>query len=143
MLKLLSSGFVRLLDVIDLIVPVPASNQRSIERGADIVGSLAKHLGCRISIPTIQMLVRNYDLGRAKDLNRSEIESQYSFRLCSTLGVSDRHILLIDDVATRGYTARACAKLLKNNGCSNVYLLTLAQSESSLQSERHHQATRD
>ena len=65
-----------------------------------------------------------------------------SFRLCSTLGVSDRHILLIDDVVTRGYTARACAKLLKNNGCSNVNLLTLAQSESSLQSERHHEATR-
>ena len=76
-------------------------------------------------------------------MNRSEIESQFSIRLCSTLGVSDRHILLIDNDATRGYTACACAKQLKNNGCSNVYLLTFAQSESSLQSERYHEATRD
>lgn len=125
------------LNEVDFIVPVPASRQRSVHRGADIVGTVAGHFGCRLSIPIKKPLERLFDLGRAKDLTQSQVESQYSFRSDSALHINERRILLLDDVVTRGFTARACAKLSKSNGCTKVYLLTLAQSESSLQSQRH------
>ena len=39
-------------------------------------------------------------------------------------------LLLVDDVLTTGATANACAKELKANGSSKVYVITLVRAES-------------
>jgi len=41
--------------------------------------------------------------------------------------VSNKRILLIDDVFTTGATVNECAKVLKNNGARYVSILTLAR----------------
>ena len=38
----------------------------------------------------------------------------------------DKKILLVDDVLTTGATTNACAQVLKNEGCSEIYVLTFA-----------------
>ena len=60
-----------------------------------------------------------------------------NFRKKKGSSIKDRVILLLDDVVTRGYTARVCAELLKENGCSRIFLLAIAQSESTRVSQEY------
>ena len=43
------------------------------------------------------------------------------------IDIKDRHIVLIDDVATTGATLEACAKVLRSAGASDVRALTAAR----------------
>lgn len=123
---------------IDFVAPVPASEVRSAERGADIVGTLAAQLGDRLSIPVrSDLLKRSSKSDHARHMGRSDLSSEYSLGARKDEVVRGRNVLLLDDIVTRGYTAGSCAKLLKDAGSGRVYLLTVAQAESSLKSERH------
>ena len=129
---------------IDYIVPVAADAQRTAERGADIVGQMAGHLGQRLAIPCrVNLLKREDNSAHSKNVgSRHSLAAQYSLDPRKGQYVEERVILLVDDVTTRGYTASVCAEKLKGVGASKVYVLTLAQAESSLQSERHSEARR-
>lgn len=123
---------------IDFIIPVPDSSRRTAERGINIVGQMAEHLGDRLAIPTrIDLLKRNDTAAHAKELRRDELVSQYSFDSNKKQHIRARTVLLLDDVVTRGHTASVCAEKLKAAGCRRVYLLTLAQAESTHQSKKH------
>lgn len=123
---------------VDFIVPVPGAEARSAARGADIVGVLADQLGGRLSIPVRgDWLKRASGSDHSRRMGRRQVESQYRLVARKAPDVSGRNVLLLDDIVTRGYTARACAKPLKEAGSGHVYLLTVAQAESTLQSERH------
>ena len=39
----------------------------------------------------------------------------------------DGNILIFDDIYDNGYTLNAAAKLLRNNGCKNIYVFTLTR----------------
>ena len=126
------------LEEVDFIVPVPGSGMRSAARGADIVGTLAAQLGARLSIPVRRdWLKRAEGSDRSRRLNRRQVQSMYSLGARKARDAIGRNVLLLDDIVTRGHTARACATRLKDAGSARVYLVTLAQSESTLQSERH------
>jgi len=129
---------------VDFIVPVPDSGIRSAARGADIVGTLAAQLGARLSIPVrSDWLKRAEGSDHSRHLRWAQVQSMYSLRARKARDAIGRNVLLLDDIVTRGYTARACAKRLKDAGSGRVYLLTVAQSESTLQSERHRPDTAD
>ena len=134
-----NTQFMAWLKEVDYIVPVPADARRSADREAKIVAEMASHLSQRLAVPhRTDILKRDGDGDRSRFTGRSGLERQY-------LSVSDekkrytrdRIVLLLDDVTTRGYTASVCAQRLKEAGCRRVFLLTLAQAESSLQSSRH------
>ena len=128
----------RWLAEVDFIVPVPGSGIRSAARGADIVGTLAAQLGDRLSIPVrSDWLKRAEGSDRSRHLRRGQVQSMYSLGARKAQDANGRNVLLLDDIVTRGSTARACAKRLKDAGSGSVYLLTVAQAESTLQSERH------
>ena len=132
------------LEDIDYIVPVPADPQRTAERGADIVEQMAGHLSHRLAIPCrLDLLKRKGNSIRSKDIGSCHsLASQYSLDPRKGQYVEERVMLLVDDVTTRGHTASVCAEKLKGVGASKVYVLTLAQAESSLQSERYSEARR-
>lgn len=127
------------LSEIDYILPVPADAQRSAVRGADIVADMADNLGQRLGIPhRTDILKREEFAHRARSTSRPDLEKQYSLASDKKMPyVQGRILLLLDDVTNRGHTASICAQRLKEAGCQKVYLLALAQAESTLQSRRH------
>jgi len=123
---------------VDYIVPVPATEVRTVDRGINIVGTTADHLSCRLGIPMREdLLKRNGNSERSRFLGRSELALQFSFNRNLAEVIRGRTVLLFDDVLNRGHTADVCAWRLKELGCSKIVLLVLAVAESSLQSSRH------
>jgi ComF family protein len=115
----------------DLIVPIPLSKKRSLERGFNQAAVLAKSLSDKTKIKLDeQSFVRKIDtpMHRAGMDNKArELTVKNAFEVKRPNLIKDRIILLVDDVFTSGATASACAKVLKKSGAEKVYVLTLAR----------------
>lgn len=119
------------LENIDLILPVPLSKKRRIERGFNQAAVLAKILSKQFNIPFDEYsLVRTIHTPMhrvAMDKKARELTVKNAFAVTRPNLIAGKNLLLIDDVVTSGSTASYCAKILKKNGASSVKVLTLAR----------------
>ncbi|MGI9054370.1 MAG: ComF family protein [Pyrinomonadaceae bacterium] len=115
----------------DLIIPIPLSKKRLLERGFNQATVLAKILSDETKIKLDeQSLTRKIHtpMHRAgMDTKARESTVKNAFEVTRPNLVKDKKILLVDDVFTSGATASACAKVLKKAGAEKVYVLTLAR----------------
>ena len=115
----------------DLLVPIPLSKKRLLERGFNQAAVLAKILADKTTIKLDeQSLVRKIHtpIHRAgMDDKARELTVKNAFEITRPNFIKGKNILLIDDVFTSGATASACAKVLKKAGAEKVYVLTLAR----------------
>ena len=116
------------LDV-DVLVPVPLHSRRQRERGYNQSDLLARGVGRHTGIPVgAHALRRVRDTAPQVSMSTPEERRQNiegAFECISSM--SDRRVLLIDDVVTTGATMSACAGPLKAAGASSVWGLTLAR----------------
>ena len=123
---------------VDYLMPVPSDPQRVAERGMDITCKISTNLQSLIGVPCLTKIIkRKSGSTSSKAAGLKDLRNQYIFQGKRKSRIADKSILLIDDVVTRGNTSRVCAELLKQNGCSHVYLLAIAQSESTVVSEQY------
>ena len=122
-----NSGF----DDADLIIPVPLSIKRSIERGhnqAEILGEIiAKKYRIAIDANSFVRVADTPMHRRAMDEKARELTVKNAFEVKRPNFIKDKKILLIDDVLTSGATVSSCAKSLKKAGAEKVYVLTVAR----------------
>lgn len=115
----------------DLIIPIPLSKKRFLERGFNQAAVLAKILSDETKIKSDeQSLVRKIHtpVHRAgMDTKARELTVKNAFEITRPKLINGKKILLIDDVFTSGATASSCAKVLKKAGAEKVYVLTLAR----------------
>ena len=122
------------IDGADLIVPVPLSSARYIERGFNQSYLLAKEVARNAHAN----FIGNALCRRGNAAPQSSVSSQHErvtnltdhfmVRAGFTDSIEGRRILLIDDVLTTGVTASACARALLEAGVLSVDVLTLARS---------------
>lgn len=116
---------------IDLIVPVPLSKRRLLERGFNQAAILARILAKQSNIPLDEhSLVRSVHTPMhraAMDKKAREMTVKDVFTVIRPNLIAGKNVLLIDDVFTSGSTASHCAKVLKKNGAGSVNVLTLAR----------------
>lgn len=114
-----------------LIIPVPLSKKRRLERGFNQAAVLAELLAKTTNLPLdTQSLVRtaHTPMHRAAMDNKArEASVENAFQTERPNLVKEAIVLLVDDVFTSGATASACAETLKENGASKVYVLTIAR----------------
>lgn len=117
----------KLLASVDVVVAVPGDPGRLHERGYNPPGELARVIARRLGIPLMEGALIKRGAPRARDLERHQVEGNF---VSATDGkrLRNRTVLLIDDVATRGYTLAACSTRLKELGALRVDTLVLAQS---------------
>lgn len=113
----------------DLVMPVPLSPQRMIERGYNQAACLAKPLAARLGIryhPFGIERTRNTasQVGLSGEARRRNVAGAFS---AIPEIVAGKHVLLIDDVMTTGSTLEACARVLTDAGAGAVYGLTLGR----------------
>lgn len=115
----------------ELIIPIPLSKKRLLERGFNQAAILAKILSDETKIKLDeQSFVRKIHtpIHRAGMDNKArELTVKNAFEITRPNLIKEKKILLVDDVFTSGATASACAKILKKSGAEKVYVLTLAR----------------
>jgi competence protein ComFC len=132
----------------DLLVPVPVSDSRLIERGFNQAERLGHVLSLRRSIPQLPLLVRTHHTGKQSFKSRAERLSDMTHAFAADPGMKDKlaswlhtrphfsnplQIIIIDDIYTTGSTIRSCADALQSfieecQVAAEIYSLTLARS---------------
>lgn len=114
-----------------LIVPVPLSRKRFLERGFNQAAVLSKILAKQTKINLDEKsLVRKIDtpMHRAgMDGKARAVSVENAFETKRPKFIENQKILLVDDVFTSGATVSNCAKVLKKCGADKVYVFTLAK----------------
>lgn len=115
----------------DLIVPVPLSKKRLLERGFDqaalLARVLAEHAGTKLDEQSLARVAHTPMHRAAMDRKARETSVKNAFEVKRPKLVEGKNILLVDDVFTSGATASACAEALKKKGAGKIYVLTLAR----------------
>ena len=116
---------------VEVIVPVPLSKKRAMERGFNQAAVVSRILAARTKINLDeQTLVRciNTPMHRVGMDEKARVTSVVNaFEVKRPKLINGKTILLVDDVFTSGATVSACAETLKNSGAKTVYVLTLAK----------------
>lgn len=113
-----------------LIIPVPLHIKRLRERGFNQSLILARALGEKQQIPVnFSLLKRNKFTLTQTSSNKKERKQNIkgAFEISNRKEISDKNIILIDDVYTTGATANECAKTFIKAGARKVSVLTLAR----------------
>lgn len=119
------------LDLPNLIVPVPLSKKRRLERRfnqAEIVATaLASALSVRCDTQSLRR-VRHSRLHRAgMDRIAREATVKDAFRVVRPKLIAGRNLLIVDDVLTTGVSAAYCAAALKLAGAARVDVFTFSR----------------
>jgi ComF family protein len=115
----------------EILVPVPVHPHRRRQRGFDQAELLARAVGERLALPTLNALERvgrtaaQHQLGRRA--RQSNVGGAFSVAERNRAAVAGMWIVLIDDVVTTGSTLAGCAKALYEAGTLAVSALTLAR----------------
>lgn len=122
-------------DEVSLILPVPLSKHRFIERGfnqaAVLAGIIAAHTRIQTSDTILIRKIHTTVHRAAMDKKARDLTVKNAFEVADPEAVAGQNILLVDDVFTSGATTSYCAKALKRKGASRVYVFTLARAVTS------------
>ncbi len=116
---------------LSLIVPVPLSKKRRLERGfnqAEVLAAvLAKEINIKLDQKSLIRTIHTPMHRAAMDNKAREMSVMNAFEVLRPKIIDGENILLIDDVFTSGATVSYCAKVLKENGARQVCVLTVAR----------------
>ena len=117
---------------VDLIVPVPLSRPRLLERGYNQTWLLAQHLGRSLGPPARHdVLHRTRHTERLMSLDaearRDQIAGAFEVPEAALPHLRHRHIAVVDDVLTTGATLNEVARTLREAGARSVSAWVLAR----------------
>jgi competence protein ComFC len=115
---------------IDFIVPVPLHSTRMRDRGFNQATVIGKVISEITGIPLTEKIIKRNNYTKTQTLlSKAERSDNVSnvFKVPDPELAEGKSVLLVDDVFTTGSTVNSMSKLLKNNGVSNVFVLTVAR----------------
>lgn len=108
---------------IKMIVPIPLSEERLLERGFNQVEILANEAGFQLNVCLKRIhSEKQSKLSKIERLNRKQVFSYFADEK-----IKNEPILILDDVYTTGKTVRDAATILLQSGASEVFSLTLVR----------------
>jgi ComF family protein len=114
---------------IDFIIPVPLHKRRERLRGYNQSKCIADGVAAYLHIPVLTgVLTKPFSTASQTRKGRfSRYENLKSvFRIAEGHELSNKHVLLVDDVVTTGATLEACGLILYAAGISRLSIATLA-----------------
>ncbi len=117
---------------IDIVTSVPMTKKRRSETGYNHAEVIAKLICDELKLPYDPKLLEKQKVASVQHkLSASDrktlIKGVYK-RGKSLYNIKDKTVLLVDDIITTGATLSECATILKEEGASAVYCVTLAKS---------------
>lgn len=107
------------------VVPVPCSNESFARRGWNHMDLVAKFL----KKPVLNLIMRSDNNVQQKKLSKEERAANAAREFVLNKSLAEKtdkniHLYIIDDVLTTGSTVKACIKLLKDAGFTEVGAMT-------------------
>jgi competence protein ComFC len=130
LVELIHQTFQKIPHSVDIITSVPSNYWRSLKRGVDLPGTLAKELSKRTGIefrPNILKKSRKTD--RQLTLTQKAREKNVKDLFIASPDVRGRNILVIDDIVTTGNTIMACHHALRREKPCQIIFLTCAKTK--------------
>ena len=127
---LLARGCTRLATAgsIDMILPVPLSQYRYVQRGYNQARELGRWLQRELHVPLrCDLLLRTRHTQEQARLARRERRRNVRGAFTVTQPVQGARLVLLDDVITTGCTANEAARVLRKAGASEVHLWAVAR----------------
>jgi len=112
----------------DFVVPVPLHKRRLLKRGYNQSEWLSKGIAEVLEKPLkTDILVRDkYNLTQTKKDKAQRWENvEGIFSVEKGVDLSNKNILLVDDIVTTGSTIESCVNALNKAGCTSISLATL------------------
>lgn len=114
---------------IDLIVPVPLAQKRKRERGYNQSSFLARGVSEVTKLPIredfVERTIDNPSQTSQEGTDNRKKNVEGVFQLINATEARGKHILIIDDVITYGFTLISCAQELAKAGNTRFSILTL------------------
>ena len=108
---------------IDIIIPVPISEEREIERGFNQIETLLEYLD--IKYKKIERIKNTKHMYTLKDNKKREKNVQSAFK--NNLNLENKNVLIVDDIVTSGATINSISEeLRKNNENINIKVFSIA-----------------
>ena len=104
---------------IDMVIPVPLHKQKMKKRGYNQVSGFGKEIAAALKIPfredVLIKVSKTHSQVFKKRMTRFDAEEIFTITMSEV--ISNKHILLVDDIVTTGATLENCAQqLLKSPG---------------------------
>lgn len=113
-----------------ILAPVPLSLKKEKRRGFNQAAEIAKKLSKKLKLSLISdVLLKIKEVSPQVELEeKARMENpQGAFLIKNKEKISDKKILLIDDVYTTGATMEECARILKEAGAKEVWGVAVAR----------------
>ena len=116
----------------DYITYIPMSKKSLSKRGYNQAQLLANEVSKHIGVESKQLLIKVFETKsqRTQNAKQRRVNVYGAFDLIYNIDISDKTILIIDDVKTTGSTLNECAKMLNIYGAKAVYAATFAIAKS-------------
>lgn len=115
----------------DVLIPIPIHKDRMRTRGYNQSELIAKDLAYEIKNIKLEnrVLIKTKNIIAQSSLNKKQRENNIKdvYQIKSVEKVMNKKILLLDDIYTTGSTVNECAKILKEAGCKEVGIITIAK----------------
>ena len=122
--------FFQILKSYDTIIPVPISKKRRKERGYNQSELIAREIAKRAKINyNNQSLLKTKNIIEQSKLNKEQRQKniQGVYQIRNHKKITNKKILLIDDIYTTGSTANECSKILEQANPKKIGVLTIAK----------------
>ncbi len=114
----------------DIIMPVPISKKRKKVRGYNQSLLIAKEMAKIYDLKLKKnIIIKTKNNMAQSNLNKKDREANVvnAYKIIETKEITNKKILLIDDIFTTGATVNECSKTLKNAGAKKIDILTIAK----------------
>lgn len=114
----------------DIIMPVPISKKRKKVRGYNQSLLIAKEMAKIYDLKLKKnIIIKTKNNMVQSNLNKKDREANVvnAYKIIETKEITNKKILLIDDIFTTGATVNECSKTLKNAGAKKIDILTIAK----------------
>jgi competence protein ComFC len=114
----------------DVVVCVPMTEQKQVQRGYNQAEQLAKHFAAYTNLafePSVLKKIKNTQNQVDLSFEQRANNVKGAYFVTDRTKVKNKTVVLVDDVLTTGATAEECAKLLKKAGAKKVFVLCLAR----------------
>lgn len=114
---------------VDLVLPVPLSDEKLRARGFNQAALLAEEVGYQLKIPVdARLLIKEFETLPQVGLDRAARGNNLkgAFKATNTGAVNDKNVMIVDDVFTTGSTMSSVAHVIRSAGARHVFGLTAA-----------------